>query len=107
MSDLQCPARVHVVRGGSVDAATLVAALAGERVAHVWSSPEEATLALAREAAGLLGCGTSVHAGPWPVVPALPGDGRRLVGGLGGIFEEIEDRFRGEAVLVILPPAEL
>lgn len=103
MTDLQCPARVYVARcGGAAD--ELAAALAGERVARVWSGPVGASLA--GQVAERLGCGTSVEVELDRTEADVPAAGPVLLEGLPGAFTGIEDLHRGEAVLVILPAAD-
>lgn len=100
MTDLQCPARVYVARcGGAAD--ELAAALAGERIARVWSGPVGASLA--EQVAERLGCGTSVEAELDRAEADVPAAGPVLLEGLAGAFTGIEDLHRGEAVLVLLP----
>ncbi len=150
MSDLQCAVRVFVARhgeaeyesellsdaGGSLSALgrtqalALADGLAGERVAHVYTSSMSRAVQTGEIVAARLGVGVTVrhdlrefgvgsHAGqpadPDPFRPVfddwiagrldtpVPGgeSGSEVVARMRGVLDEAADRFRGEAVLVI------
>ena len=150
MSDLQCVARVFLARhgeagyetdllsdhGGSLTALgreqsrLLGESLAGERIAHVWTSPMARAVQTAEIAASVLGCGVTVREGlrefgvgvhtggvgdPDPFRPTIDrwvdGDlearvegaesGAEVVARMAAILAEAADLHRGEAVLVI------
>lgn len=150
MSDLQCAARVFVARhgeaeyesdllsdaGGSLSArgreqaAALAAALAGERLAHVYVSSMSRAVQTGEIVAARLGVAVTVRHGlrefsvgsfagqpaePDPFGPLfedwlegrletpIPGgeSGAQVVERMGGVLDEIADRHRGEAVLVV------
>lgn len=150
MGDLQCAARVFVARHGEADyesellsdaggslsllgreqALGLADALAGQRIAHVYTSSMSRAVQTGEIIAARLGVGVTVrhdlrefgvgsHAGqpadPDPFRPVfddwidgrldtpVPGgeSGSEVVARMCGVLEEAADRYRGEAVLVI------
>ncbi|WP_084622810.1 histidine phosphatase family protein [Nocardioides sp. CF8] len=150
MGDLQCAARVFVARHGEADyesellsdaggslsllgreqALGLADALAGQRIAHVYTSSMSRAVQTGEIIAARLGVGVTVrhdlrelgvgsHAGqpadPDPFRPVfddwidgrldtpVPGgeSGSEVVARVCGVLEEAADRYRGEAVLVI------
>ena len=150
MTDLQCPARIFVVRHGEADyespllsdaggwltplgrlqSRDLADALAGERLARVWTSDLARAVQTGEIVAGRLDVdvvvreglrelGVGDHAGgtgdPDPFAETfaawLAGDldsriaggesGREVVDRFAGVLEEVADAHRGEAVLVV------
>lgn len=150
MGDLQCAARVFVARHGEADyesellsdaggslsllgreqALGLADALAGQRIAHVYTSSMSRAVQTGEIVAARLGVGVTVrhdlrefgvgsHAGqpadPDPFRPVfddwidgrldtpVPGgeSGSEVVARMCSVLEEAADRYRGEAVLVI------
>ena len=150
MSDLQCPARVHLARHGEAEYETplfmdhggsltrtgraqardLGERLRGERIAHVYCSTISRAVQTAELAAGVLGVDVTVREGLVEValgealgVPAGDGffDGAmdawvsgdvdakapgsesavEIVGRVQPVLDDIADRHRGEAVLVV------
>jgi hypothetical protein len=94
VSDLQCPARIHLVREDRLEAGVRLAAR--ERIAHVYGT-SEAAAAEAAEAAAILGVRSSVL--------DVAGDtsGEHLLVAL----DDVADRHRGEAVLVVVDDAAI
>lgn len=150
MSDLQCPTRLILARHGEAEyedadwaeeggtltsvgrrqSEALGEALAGRRIAHVWTSPLSRAVQTAEIAAGRLGIGVTTRSGLRefgcgdlagtdreidPFVPIfrawLDGDltvripggesGQEMVTRMRGVLGEIADAHRGETVLVI------
>ena len=150
MTDLQCAARVFLARHGEADYETdllvdhggsltargreqsrrLGESLAGERIAHVWTSSLARAVQTAEIAAAVLGCGVTVREGlrelgvgahvglppePDPFGATfehwLDGDlearieggesGAEVVVRMGGVLAEVADLHRGESVLVV------
>jgi broad specificity phosphatase PhoE len=150
MGDLQCAARVFVARHGEAEyesdllsdaggsltalgraqAAGLAAALAGERIAHIYTSSMSRAVQTGEIVGAQLGVGVTVrdalrefgvgsHAGqpaePDPFRPVfddwldgrldtpIPGgeSGSQVVERMCAVLEETADRHRGEAVLVV------
>lgn len=101
MADLQCPARLFVARGvEEPEASRLGDRLAGERIAHVYTSPRAVAVQAAGLVAARFGTGVTVRE---ELVEASAGgesEGEVLVR-FSSVLEEIADAHRGEAVLVL------
>lgn len=101
MSDLQCPTRLLLVI--PVEAGRekgLADAVAGDRVASVWTGPTTAAARTGRALAARLGVGVVVRAD----LRDLAGAGESVAQGaarVSAVVAEIADTHRGEAVVVV------